>query len=70
MAERADVMLMQNWTHVGAVAAALNAIPRDGHGVDMMRVRDWALRQDRAGGLLGGALLGRSVLPSTGRTLP
>lgn len=41
---------------------ALNRIPKDGHGVDMMRVRDWALRwvtacwlmdtvKDRASGL-------------------
>ena len=27
-----------------AVFEALNRIPKDGHGVDMMRVRDWALR--------------------------
>ena len=45
VAERADVLLMQNWAHVATVVAALNRIPRDGHGVDMMRVRDWALRR-------------------------
>jgi hypothetical protein len=27
-----------------AVFEALNRIPKEGHGVDMMRVRDWALR--------------------------
>ncbi|PRW59313.1 U3 small nucleolar RNA-associated 25 [Chlorella sorokiniana] len=43
VAERADVLLMQNWAHVVTVFEALNRIPRDGHGVDMMRVRDWAL---------------------------
>ncbi|KAL4445727.1 hypothetical protein ABPG77_008926 [Micractinium sp. CCAP 211/92] len=43
VAERADVMLMQNWAHVVTVFEALNRIPKDGHGVDMMRVRDWAL---------------------------
>lgn len=31
-------------TPPGAVFEALNRIPKDGHGVDMMRVRDWALR--------------------------
>lgn len=37
-----------------AVFEALNQIPKDGHGVDMMRVRDWALRQAGvAGGPLG-----------------
>lgn len=49
VAERADVLLMQNWAHVGTVLGALNRTPQDGHGVDMMRVRDWALRW--AGGL-------------------
>ncbi|KAL4425892.1 hypothetical protein ABPG75_009908 [Micractinium tetrahymenae] len=43
VADRADVMLMQNWAHVVTVFEALNQIPKDGHGVDMMRVRDWAL---------------------------
>lgn len=33
-----------------AVFEALNRIPKDGHGVDMMRVRDWALRWAGQGG--------------------
>ncbi|WIA34691.1 hypothetical protein OEZ86_013004 [Tetradesmus obliquus] len=37
--ERADVMLMQNWQHVVTVLEALNQLPRQQHGTDIMRVR-------------------------------
>jgi len=43
----ADVMLQQNWAHVEAVFAALNAMPTGGaavmEGLDVMRVRPWYL---------------------------
>ncbi|KAJ9521729.1 hypothetical protein QJQ45_015356 [Haematococcus lacustris] len=41
--DRADVMTMQNWAHVEAVVEALNRTPREQHGTDIMRVREWAL---------------------------
>ncbi|KXZ45449.1 hypothetical protein GPECTOR_54g190 [Gonium pectorale] len=41
--DRIDVMTMQNWAHVETVVAALNRLPRQQHGVDIMRVRDWYL---------------------------
>ncbi|GFR41586.1 hypothetical protein Agub_g2307, partial [Astrephomene gubernaculifera] len=41
--DRTDVMTMQNWSHVETVVAALNRLPRQQHGTDIMRVRDWYL---------------------------
>ncbi|GLC42263.1 hypothetical protein PLESTM_001310300 [Pleodorina starrii] len=41
--DRADVMGMQNWAHVETVVSALNQLPREQHGTDIMRVRDWYL---------------------------
>jgi len=41
--DRADVMAMQNWAHVETVMEALNQLPRQQHGVDIMRVREWQL---------------------------
>lgn len=41
--DRADMLTMQNWTHVESVAEALNALPRSQHGSDIMRVREWYL---------------------------
>lgn len=54
---------------------ALNRIPKDGHGVDMMRVRDWALRwvlacwlmdtvKDRASGLGLSQAQGSQLVPT------
>jgi hypothetical protein len=37
------LLLPQNWAHVEAVVAALNALPQQQHGVDIMRVREWGL---------------------------
>ena len=33
----------QNWSHVETVVEALNRLPREQHGTDIMRVREWAL---------------------------
>ena len=36
---RADIMLMQNWTHVVTVFESLNQMPVQQHDTDIMRVR-------------------------------
>jgi U3 small nucleolar RNA-associated protein 25 len=41
--ERADVLQMQNWTHVTTVLDALNKMPSQQRDVDIMRVREWML---------------------------
>ncbi|GAX83068.1 hypothetical protein CEUSTIGMA_g10494.t1 [Chlamydomonas eustigma] len=41
--DRADMMCMQNWTHVETTVEALNKLPREQHGTDIMRVREWYL---------------------------
>ncbi|KAG1670680.1 hypothetical protein FOA52_010955 [Chlamydomonas sp. UWO 241] len=41
--DRADMMSMQNWAHVETVVDALNRLPREQHGTDIMRVREWCL---------------------------
>ena len=43
MAERCDVMLMQNWQHVATTFSALNGLPEQQHSTDIMRVREWLL---------------------------
>ena len=40
---RADVLLMQNMAHVVKVYSSLNAIPKQQHNSDILRVRDWYL---------------------------
>jgi len=40
---RADVLSMQNWNHVNEVMEALNLLPREQHGGDIMRVREYYL---------------------------
>jgi len=40
---RADVMQMQNWSHVMDVLAACHALPRDNHDTDFSRVRPYML---------------------------
>lgn len=39
----ADVILMQNWSHVISVVDQLNMIPTKQHGTDFMRIREWYL---------------------------
>ncbi|CAK9199357.1 unnamed protein product [Sphagnum troendelagicum] len=39
----ADVILMQNWSHVLTVFEHLNRIPTNQHGTDFMRIREWYL---------------------------
>ncbi|KAL2503275.1 Digestive organ expansion factor [Forsythia ovata] len=41
--DHADVMVMQNWSHVKTVVEHLNQIPSKQHGTDIMRVRPWYL---------------------------
>jgi len=41
--ERADVMAMQNWSHISTVFGCLNRIPKQQRDVDIMRVREWVL---------------------------
>ncbi|PIN11545.1 hypothetical protein CDL12_15848 [Handroanthus impetiginosus] len=41
--DHADVMLMQNWSHVNTVVEQLNRLPSKQHGTDIMRIRPWYL---------------------------
>ncbi|KAM7477704.1 hypothetical protein LguiA_025917 [Lonicera macranthoides] len=41
--DHADVIAMQNWSHVNTVVEQLNRIPSNQHGTDIMRVRQWYL---------------------------
>ncbi|KAL6508500.1 hypothetical protein OROHE_021633 [Orobanche hederae] len=41
--DHADVMLMQNWSHVNTVVEQLNELPSKQHGTDIMRIRPWYL---------------------------
>uniref|UniRef100_A0A5B7BL58 Putative U3 small nucleolar RNA-associated protein 25 n=1 Tax=Davidia involucrata TaxID=16924 RepID=A0A5B7BL58_DAVIN len=41
--DHADVIAMQNWSHVNSVVEQLNRIPSKQHGTDIMRIRQWCL---------------------------
>lgn len=41
--DHADVIAMQNWSHVNTVVEQLNCIPSKQHGTDVMRIRQWYL---------------------------
>ncbi|KAF9618611.1 hypothetical protein IFM89_002306 [Coptis chinensis] len=41
--DHADVISMQNWSHVNSVVEKLNQIPSKQHGTDVMRIRQWYL---------------------------
>ncbi|KAJ3675470.1 hypothetical protein LUZ60_004512 [Juncus effusus] len=41
--DHADVISMQNWTHVNTIFEHLNETPSKQHGTDMMRIRPWYL---------------------------
>ncbi|CDP17242.1 unnamed protein product [Coffea canephora] len=41
--DHADVILMQNWSHVNTVVEQLNRLPVKQHGTDIMRIQPWYL---------------------------
>uniref|UniRef100_A0A7N0UUN4 non-specific serine/threonine protein kinase n=1 Tax=Kalanchoe fedtschenkoi TaxID=63787 RepID=A0A7N0UUN4_KALFE len=41
--DHADVMAMQNWSHVKSVIEKMNQMPTKQHGTDVMRIKQWYL---------------------------
>lgn len=41
--DHADIIEMQNWSHVNTVIEHMNKIPSKQHGTDVMRIRQWYL---------------------------
>lgn len=41
--DHADIIAMQNWSHVNTVIEHMNKIPSKQHGTDVMRIRQWYL---------------------------
>ncbi|XP_038983938.1 U3 small nucleolar RNA-associated protein 25 isoform X2 [Phoenix dactylifera] len=41
--DHADVITMQNWSHVNTLVEQLNRMPFNQHGTDVMRIRPWYL---------------------------
>ncbi|XP_048134346.1 U3 small nucleolar RNA-associated protein 25-like isoform X2 [Rhodamnia argentea] len=41
--DHADIIAMQNWSHVNTVVEQLNCLPSKQHGMDVMRMRQWYL---------------------------
>ncbi|XP_038075250.1 digestive organ expansion factor homolog [Patiria miniata] len=41
--DQADVFLMQNWEHITHLMDYMHLQPRDSHGVDFSRLREWTL---------------------------
>ncbi|XP_022135100.1 U3 small nucleolar RNA-associated protein 25 [Momordica charantia] len=41
--DHADIIAMQNWSHVNTVIEQMNKIPSKQHGTDVMRIRQWYL---------------------------